>query len=181
MLKFSDAATLALHAIFIIAAESGRPLSAASLAQYLDVSEAHLSKVLQRLAKLDLIESRRGPHGGFSLGKHPEAITLLDVYEAIDGPVRQNTCLLGREDCPMHGCIMGGLVASLSNQLRAFLSQTSLATLMREPGVFIPERTSQGDDAQLSSPLEGLAADEVQPSRAKRKARRAKGDTGKAS
>jgi len=149
LLKFSDAATLALHATFLLAAEAPRALSAATIAAHLGVSEAHLSKVLQRLAKVGLIESRRGPHGGFNLGRDNEQITLLDIYEAIDGAVRENTCLLGRDDCPIGGCIMGGLVASLSHQLRDFLAKTSLATLARGPGTFIPlpEKKSADENA----------------------------------
>ncbi|MHC4658935.1 MAG: RrF2 family transcriptional regulator [Planctomycetota bacterium] len=47
----------------------------------------YLLKILQQLVKANLLRSKRGPRGGFSLGKPAKKITLLQVIEAVDGPM----------------------------------------------------------------------------------------------
>src|ERR1039457_5676018 len=74
------------------------------------VSQAHLSKVMQRLVKFGLLTSRRGPGGGFLLGRAPETITLLEILEAMDGPMSDNKCMLGRKKCLYGGCALGALL-----------------------------------------------------------------------
>ncbi len=77
-LRISEAATLALHATALIGSSPTR-LSAHEMAERLNVSEAHLAKVLQRLAHAGLVRSVRGPHGGFMLARAGSEITLLEV------------------------------------------------------------------------------------------------------
>jgi Rrf2 family protein len=83
LFKVSEAASLALHAMLHIVANPNRPVSTREIASGMHASEAHLAKVLQRLARVGLARSTRGPKGGFVLGRPAETITLLDVYEAI--------------------------------------------------------------------------------------------------
>jgi DNA-binding IscR family transcriptional regulator len=61
ILKISEAASLALHTTVILAANPNRLVSTKKLASQLHASEAHLSKVLQRLEKADIVNSTRGP------------------------------------------------------------------------------------------------------------------------
>ena len=79
----------------VLASRPAGRVSAAELAATLKVSEAHLAKVMQRLGKAALVRSARGPKGGFQLPAGRSSVTLLDVYEAIDGPFRPDECLLG--------------------------------------------------------------------------------------
>jgi Rrf2 family nitric oxide-sensitive transcriptional repressor len=60
VLRMSDAASLALHGMVILAEAPERRVSARAIASELDASEAHLAKVLQRLARAGLVESVRG-------------------------------------------------------------------------------------------------------------------------
>jgi Rrf2 family protein len=96
MLHISDAASLALHAMVLIAGKPDTLVSTHEIAEQLGVSENHLAKVRQTLSRAGLVESTRGPHGGFRLAKSAAEITLLDVYEAVEGPIRPTSCLLGR-------------------------------------------------------------------------------------
>ena len=80
----SEAASIGIHSIVLIArAENG--INAVKIAETTGLSKNHISKVLQRLVKNDLLKSVRGPAGGFTLKKPPENISLLDVYESIEG------------------------------------------------------------------------------------------------
>lgn len=130
MLKISDAANLALHAMAVLAATHGAgQTSVTRLAQNLSVSEHHLAKVMQRLSKVGLVKSRRGPKGGFSLGKPAEDIRLMDVFEAIEGPMPVRTCLLDRKVCNGNHCLLGDLVQSVNERVREHLAKTRLSEM----------------------------------------------------
>ncbi|MCX6645828.1 MAG: Rrf2 family transcriptional regulator [bacterium] len=130
ILKISDAASLASHMMVIIASANGRLVTAKEGANQLIVSEAHMSKVMQRLAKHGLVKSVRGPGGGFQLIDAPEKITLLQIYEAIDGPLTEDMCLLNNKACIRMNCIMGTMIDSINKQVRDYFTTTNLAMLI---------------------------------------------------
>jgi Rrf2 family protein len=85
--------------------QQGKPRAPASTEQ--GVSAAHLSKVMQQLVKVGLLTSRRGPGGGFILGREAKSISLLELLDALDGPMSDNKCMLGRKKCLYGGCALG--------------------------------------------------------------------------
>jgi len=132
VINVSEAASLALHTVAILASEPGRIFSTREIASSLRVSEAHLAKVMQRLGKVGLVKSVRGPKGGFVLGRKPEEITLLDVYELIDGPLGNSNCLFGTPVCGNRKCIMGNLLTSVNRQVREYFSNTRLSQIAQK-------------------------------------------------
>jgi Rrf2 family protein len=134
MLRISDAASLAIHTMVFLAKSADRPVTTHEIASALDVSENHLAKVHQRLAKAGLVGAVRGPNGGFSLGKSPRQIKLLEIYEAIEGALEPSECLLGRPTCGRSQCIMGELVRSVNIQVSEYFSETTLFDLVNEGG-----------------------------------------------
>ncbi|HEX9779529.1 MAG TPA: Rrf2 family transcriptional regulator [Geopsychrobacteraceae bacterium] len=64
-----------------------------------DVTPAFLTKILQPLIKAGIVSSQRGVGGGFLLNKGAEAITLLDILEAEEGPLSLNHCLTEKGLC----------------------------------------------------------------------------------
>jgi len=64
-----------------------------------DAPESFLSKILQSLAHAQLISSRRGKRGGFAILPQGREATLLEIIEAIDGPICLNVCLTGGKGC----------------------------------------------------------------------------------
>lgn len=114
----------------LAAREPGERVSVGEVATVLGVSAAHLSKVLQRLAQLGYLESRRGPGGGFVLGMAPSEVTLLEIYEAIDGPIRRRACLLKRQICQPGECILGDLVSDIQHNVREHLANTRLSDFL---------------------------------------------------
>ncbi|MFH1549132.1 MAG: Rrf2 family transcriptional regulator [Planctomycetota bacterium] len=127
--KMSEAASLAMHAMVFLAVEPDRALSAGKIASALQASEAHLSKVMQRLSRAGLVRSVRGPGGGFVLQKHAGKTTLLEVYESVDGKLKANNCLFGKPICGGRKCILGGLLKSVNRQVREYLARTRLSQL----------------------------------------------------
>jgi Rrf2 family protein len=77
------------------------------IAQAQHIPSSFLAKIISQLSIAGLIQTTRGAHGGVVLGKPAEAITLLDVVEAIDGPIALNECVGDEstcdfaEDCPL--------------------------------------------------------------------------------
>ncbi len=132
LLRISEAASLGMHAMaYMAAADNGESrLSVAHLAGSLSFSVAHLSKVLQRLAKHGLVTSMRGPQGGFRLSRPAEDIRLLEIYEAIDGPLTSSTCLLDHRICPPGACILGDVLEKVTDVVKTYFEETSLAEMI---------------------------------------------------
>ena len=129
IVRVSEGAALGLHALMLLAQRQGEPVSVADLAQRLQGSSHHLSKVLQRLARSGFVRALRGPAGGYVLGRPAAAVTLLDIYEAIDGPLRSGGCLFELPMCDGHSCLFGSVMARVTEELRTSLAGTSLANL----------------------------------------------------
>ena len=89
-----------------------------------------LGKVMQELVRKGLLESRRGPGGGFRLARRPQLITLRDVVAAIDGLDQFLECAVGLErcsdesPCPLHDTWKG-----LRMQMMNYLEATTLADM----------------------------------------------------
>ncbi|NQU75980.1 MAG: Rrf2 family transcriptional regulator [Planctomycetes bacterium] len=131
LLRISEAYVLAFHALaYMVASDDRKPVTAMELARYFRVSEAHLAKVLQRLARLGLLVSKRGPGGGFVLGRRPEDVTLLDIHVAVDGPLVESTCLLVEHICKPGTCVMEKLLRSVYDQVHERLGETRLTDLV---------------------------------------------------
>lgn len=131
LLKISEAASLALHTVEHLARHADRFVATQEIAEALEVSEHHLAKVHQRLARAGLVHSSRGPKGGFQLDRRPEAITLREVYEVIEGPVAPCQCLLGKRQCRKLDCLLGGLSERVNREVLSFLEKTTVADLAR--------------------------------------------------
>ena len=131
MLKISDAAALALHAMVYMATNPDTIVTTKEVAKALDASDNHLAKVFQRLARQNLVTSARGPSGGYRLTKPPDQISLLEVYEAIEGPLKPSECVLNHPVCDGSICIFGTLLKSSSNMVRTYFATTSLSQLIK--------------------------------------------------
>ena len=126
VLKVSEAASIALHSITLLASDPDRMRPTREIARRINASEAHLSKVLQQLSRAGLVGAVRGPRGGFRLLKNCDEICLLEIFEAIEGPLMVEPCLIGAPICEGEKCILGGLVEEINRQFRDYLSRTTL-------------------------------------------------------
>ena len=131
LLKISDATSLALHAMVLLASEPQRVFTTHDIASTLQASEAHLSKVLQRLHHDRLVKSVRGPKGGYILGKPAHDITLLHVYEIMEGRFDPEHCLLDKPLCDGTKCILGGLICHLNSSVLDYFKKTRLSRLTK--------------------------------------------------
>lgn len=89
-----------------------------------------LGKVLQELVRKGLLESRRGPGGGFRLARKPQLITLRDVVAAIDGLDQFAECAVGLEGCSDDSpCPLHDTWKDIRRQLMNNLEVTTLADM----------------------------------------------------
>lgn len=132
ILKISEAVSLGIHACIIIAKSQNSKISANKIAESLSASEDHLAKVLQRLVKAKIISSNRGPKGGFILARKPSEISLMEIYEAIDGemPVKNN-CLFEKPACKSSVCPLYELLSKVNKDVKEYFAQKSLAELIQ--------------------------------------------------
>lgn len=94
------------------------------------IPPSFLGKIFQSLARAGLVRSVRGAGGGFRLLRAAERISVLEVIEAVQGPIVLQRCLGETDDCShLPACPLCGLLAEAQTQLRQTLARRSLADL----------------------------------------------------
>jgi len=127
VMRISERASLALHAAAFLASRGNRRTRVGEMSRGISCSEAHLSKVLQALGRAGLLEGTRGPAGGYRLARDPERITLLQVTEAVEGPLDLRGCLMGTPICAGKRCLLGDHVDVFNRRLRDYLAGAAVA------------------------------------------------------
>jgi Rrf2 family nitric oxide-sensitive transcriptional repressor len=126
----SQTVEYALRAVVVLANAPDTPQTAQTIAEAAKLPVDYLFKVMQPLARAGLVVAQRGKRGGFTLGRDPGKVTILDVINAVDPIQRIESCPLklrshGIRLCPLHR----KLDMALATVEKAF-SSTSLAELL---------------------------------------------------
>lgn len=96
------------------------------------LSQSYLEQLFAALRRADLLNSFRGPGGGYQLARSAEAITVADIMLAIEESVDATRCQ-GAKNCHQgQSCLTHSLWERLNNVLQDFLSQVTLAELVKE-------------------------------------------------
>lgn len=121
----------ALRAMVNLASHYGNePISTRTLAIEEDISYQLACKLMQRLQKAKLVTSCMGANGGFTLNKEPSKISLLDVIDAIQGPISLNRCLLGVNTCTKQKhCSIRSKLVELQDSISGYLTGITLDEL----------------------------------------------------
>jgi Rrf2 family protein len=134
--------------IYLAERGSDEPIPVGEIAAALDVPRNYLSKILHKLAREGILVSERGPRGGFRLAVPPEDLPVARVVHVVDPGLLDRKCLLGRAECSdLDPCPAHATWRDLAERLERFLSQTTVASLLRRPGeeVFeLPQATAAG-------------------------------------
>ena len=113
---------LALHT-------SDNPVSLAEISERQDISLSYLEQLFAKLRKAGLVVSMRGPGGGYQLNGAPNTIVIADIISAVDEHVDATRCG-GLGDCQDNKrCLTHDLWMDLSNQIRVFLADITLADM----------------------------------------------------
>lgn len=132
-MMFSKACEYAIRATIYIASQShqGSRIGLKEISKKIDSPEAFTAKILQQLAKSNVITSVKGPNGGFEIElKRLEKIKLCEIVEAIDGDSIYKGCGLGLKECSeTHPCPVHDKFKAIREDLRKMLTTTSVYEL----------------------------------------------------
>ncbi len=127
--KATDYAVYGL--IHLAGTNSGSLTLLSDIAEQQNVPESFLAKIFQSLVKAGLVTSFRGSRGGFRLARSPEKVTVLDIVEAVEGPIMLSRCLLHQDICVREGCCpLQRVWEEAQDKLTEVLKGTSLKQLV---------------------------------------------------
>jgi Rrf2 family protein len=115
--------------VHIAGTKSNVPLASHEIAQAHNIPERFLLKVLKPLVSAGLLYSVKGPRGGYRLAKAPKEITMLDVIEAVEGPIRGHSTF--RSEAASNGLEkrLDSVCVQAAEQTRNHLKSVKLSTL----------------------------------------------------
>lgn len=125
IVTLSEAASIALHGVILVA-KSEKLINVVQISEAIGSSKHHVAKVFQRLVKDNFIDSHRGPSGGFKMKRAPEGISLLEIYESIEGKIEINECPMDKPTCPFDKCILNTVTKDMTIQYRDYLAGQTL-------------------------------------------------------
>lgn len=123
----------ALRLMVSLASHWGQgPRSTRDVSNTMDIPYQLACKLMQQLHKSSLVESCMGPKGGFKLSREPEKIHLLEITEAIQGPISLNRCLLDASSCSQQpSCPISKKLTGLQEYIEGFFEDITLAELLK--------------------------------------------------
>lgn len=106
-MQITRQADYAVRAVMHLARNGDTRTATSSIAEEQHIPPSFLAKIISQLSIAGLLHTSRGARGGVTLAREPNEITLLEVVEAIDGPIQLNECVGNNgtcsfdEDCPL--------------------------------------------------------------------------------
>ncbi len=113
--------------------QSSGPVTLAGISQRQQISLSYLEQLFGKLRRNELVESTRGPGGGYTLARSASEITVADIITSVDEPIDATQCA-GKENCHGEGerCMTHDLWASLNVRMVEFLDSVTLQKLVNE-------------------------------------------------
>lgn len=97
-MRLTRASQYAIYALVYMASQKeNHPVASHVAAKAQGIPERFLLKVLKPLVSARVLRSVKGPNGGYQLAKAPKEITLLEIVEAVDGPIQANISFEGKD------------------------------------------------------------------------------------
>ena len=135
-MKLSTKGKYGVRALFEIAKHYGQgPLSIKEIAERQGISLSYLEQILHRLGRAGIIDSVRGPHGGYALARKPAGLTIGDVVRALEGPIALSHCLEPGEGGSCYqadDCVARMVWAKVGEKIEAALDSISFDDLLRQ-------------------------------------------------
>lgn len=122
----------AIRCVCYLAGKKNEVTMMDEIARSKTIPKSFLAKILQRLAKAKIVKSYRGVKGGFQLVRKPKEINLLDVIEAIEGPVAMNRCAIDKRMCNLSDtCSVHPVWVELRKMVEKRLRKSNFLSLIR--------------------------------------------------
>ena len=118
----------------IVLSKASDPMDTETLSRELSISKSFLAKILQALAKKEILKSYKGVKGGFALIQKAEDINMLDIMTAVEGKAPAVfECAPSRDDCPSDRaniCTIWPFLNKLQGKIDLFLNELTLADIL---------------------------------------------------
>ncbi len=133
-MQFSTKVRYGLYAMIELACRhDGKPKVLSEVAKHQGISPKYLHAVMQQLKLAGLVRTIRGAHGGFVLTRDPAEISLVQVVEALDGPIGVTDCSKALGDCERSArCVAHRVWCQVSSSIRDVLEGQTLADVAGE-------------------------------------------------
>jgi Rrf2 family cysteine metabolism transcriptional repressor len=132
-MKISPAAELAVRGTLVLARQFGQgPVALSSVCADGELPRQYLMKIFASLAKAGIVTPLRGKHGGYVLARQPDLVTLLEVIEAVEGPLCLNYCQHSPPKCDRVTCKVRPVWTELQQIVREKLSSVRLSDCVAE-------------------------------------------------
>jgi Rrf2 family iron-sulfur cluster assembly transcriptional regulator len=130
-MRLTTKGRFAVTAMLDLALRGGKnPVTLAGISERQDISLSYLEQLFSRLRRHELVESVRGPGGGYYLAKTLGNISVADIIRAVDEPIDATQCG-GKENChDDHRCLTHDLWMGLNAHIYDYLDNVTLATLV---------------------------------------------------
>jgi Rrf2 family protein len=130
-MKLTRASSYALHAVAFMASQKhDRPVASHHIAQARGIPERFLLKVLKPLVSARVLLSIKGPNGGYRLAKPAGDISMLEVLEAVDGPIRGHAPLSEDNSNGTLNHKLENICKQTADQTRKHLDRVKLSDLV---------------------------------------------------
>ncbi len=130
-MRLTRASSYALHAVVFMATQKqGKPIPSHIVAQARGIPERFLLKVLKPLVSARVLVSVKGPNGGYRLSRPASAVTMLEIVEAVDGPIRGQSPLSEEESDSSLNRKLEAICKQGAAQIRRQLEKIRLADLV---------------------------------------------------
>ena len=136
-MQITRQADYAVRAVLYLARINGNQRAATSqVAQEQHIPPSFLAKIISQLSIAGLLHTSRGARGGVTLARAPKDITLLEVIEAIDGPIMLNECVGDSSTCTFdEDCPLRPVWCEAQNELVTRLKSTNFEQLLEQSKV----------------------------------------------
>ena len=133
-MQITRQADYAVRAVLHLSRMGGNQRAATSaVAQEQKIPPSFLAKIISQLSIAGLLHTSRGARGGVTLAREPKEITLLEVVEAIDGPIQLNECVGENSSCAFdHDCPLRPVWCDAQDDLVKRLRNTNFEQLMAQ-------------------------------------------------
>lgn len=134
-LRITNASDYAIRSMLYIASlPEDRVVLRSEVSEAQKIPPSFTAKILRALVRAGLLRSSRGVHGGFALARPAAEISLLDVVEAVEGPIAVTTCVPDPHACDHSGnCPASAVWAAVQQQIARILEGSTLEALVSAP------------------------------------------------
>jgi Rrf2 family protein len=129
----NQATDYGIRIVLFLARQEGTRTEAREISRNEVIPERFLFKIMRSLVKAGIVKSYRGINGGFTLNRKPNEIALLNVVEAVEGPVVINCCLRNADECNKNAasyCIVHQELGQLRQDITTRLGKVTFHDLL---------------------------------------------------